>query len=385
MHITYSDSVTDANKVVIHVLNGFAFGGIEQLCLQILQHPPHNVQNILINLNPERLEMLPAFEQVPNLVILNQPYRSNQKLRFIFHFAATLRQYHPQAVFIYPFSIIHLLVGLAARLAYFPSPAIHATPQNTPPKEPSLRGKWKKIVWASRILRIPLHSCSQAVQTEFQKFTQLPKGSFPIPNGCDVDEIATRAKVSREKHPASAAKVMGMVARLNAIKDQETLIRAFALVHKKFPKTELWLIGDGEQKEYLQNWKNELQLQNAVTFWGSRSDIPELLGQMDIYAFSTTDKEGFGISLIEAMAASLPIVASDVPACREVLGDGEAGFLVSPGNPEALALVLEKLLSCDEERTNWGKRAYQRAVTHYSIQKCAERWYQVLSNNNLVS
>ena len=370
-------------QVVVHVLNGFAFGGIEQLCLQILQHPPHNVQNILINLNPERLEMLPAFEQVPNLVILNQPYRSNQKLRFIFHFAATLRQYHPQAVFIYPFSIIHLLVGLAARLAFIPQIAVHAG--NTPPQVPSECQKWKRLIQASRLLQIQIHCCSEVVHANFHTLTPLPRGSFAIPNGCDVDEIATRAKISREKHPASAAKVMGMVARLNAIKDQETLIRAFALVHKKFPKTELWLIGDGEQKEYLQNWKNELQLQNAVTFWGSRSDIPELLGQMDIYAFSTTDKEGFGISLIEAMAASLPIVASDVPACREVLGDGEAGFLVSPGNPEALALVLEKLLSCDEERTNWGKRAYQRAVTHYSIQKCAERWYQVLSNNNLVS
>jgi glycosyltransferase involved in cell wall biosynthesis len=376
MHITYSDSVTDANKVVIHVLNGFAFGGIEQLCLQILQHPPHNVQNILINLNPERLEMLPAFDQVPNLVILNQPYRSNQKLRFIFHFAATLRQYHPQAVFIYPFSIIHLLVGLAARLAFIPQIAVHAG--NTPPHVPSDCQKWKRLIQASRLLQIQIHCCSEVVHANFHTLTPLPRGSFAIPNGCDVDEIATRAKISREKHPASAVKVMGMVARLNAIKDQETLIRAFALVHKKFPKTELWLIGNGEQKEYLQNWKNELKLQNAVTFWGSRSDIPELLGQMDIYAFSTTDKEGFGISLIEAMAASLPIVASDVPACREVLGDGEAGFLVSQGNPEALALVLEKLLSCDEERTNWGKRAYQRAVTHYSIQKCAERWYRAL-------
>ena len=372
------DAMTESKKiVVIHVLSSLAFGGNENLCLQILQHSPSNVENILINLNPERLDMLPKFQQVSGLVILNQPYRSNQKLGFILSLAATLRKYRPQAVLISPFGI-HIFVALAARLALVPSIVTRAG--NSPPKEPSVRNQWKTIIQASRLLQIPIHCCSEAVHTEFQTLTPLPRGSFAIPNGCDVDEIATRAKISREKHPASAAKVMGMVARLNAIKDQETLIRAFALVHKKFPKTELWLIGNGEQKEYLQNWKNELKLQNAVTFWGSRSNIPELLGQMDIYAFSTTDKEGFGISLIEAMAASLPIVASDVPACREVLGDGEAGFLVSPGNPEALALVLEKLLSCDEERTNWGKRAYQRAVTHYSIQKCAERWYKVLKH-----
>ena len=72
-----------------------------------------------------------------------------------------------------------------------------------------------------------------------------------------------------------------------------------------------------------------MNLDPKKIFLGSSLEITKLLGNSDIFAFSTTEDEGFGIALIEAMAAGLPIIASDVPACREVL-DGNAGILVPP-------------------------------------------------------
>lgn len=373
-------SVNNQAATVVHVLNGLAVGGVENLCLQLLQHAPPNVHNILINLNPNRLEMLPLFEQVPNLVILEQHYQNKRRVQFVFSLVTTLRKYHPQGILIYPFGI-HVFVGLAARLAQVSS--IAATIQNTLPDEPYLRSIWKIIILISRLLGIPTHPCSHAVQQSFQELTNLPRGSFPIPNGCDVSAIAARAKISRENCPASSVQVIGMVARLNKIKDHKTLIQAFALVHSKFPKTQLWLIGDGEEKEHLQNLTNHLNLQEAITFWGNRKDIPELLGQMDVYVFSTTQNEGFGIALAEAMAASLPIVATNVPACHEVLGDGEGGLLIPPKAPMELAEALEKLLCSPEERTYWRQRAYKYAVTHHSIQQCAKKWYKILLNEKI--
>ena len=117
---------------------------------------------------------------------------------------------------------------------------------------------------------------------------------------------------------------------------------------------------------------------DVVKFWGARSDVPELLGKMDIYAFSTTEDEGFGIALAEAMAASLPIVASSVAACQEVLGGGEAGVFVPPKDSLALAKALETLILSPDERQRWGQRAHRRATEHYSIQICAKRWYDLL-------
>lgn len=375
-----SNSIDTQSATVVHVLNGLAFGGTENLCFQLLRHSPPNVQNILIYLDPKRQEMLPLFERVPNLHVLQQPYRNNQRVKFVLNLMGTLRKFQPQAILIYPFGV-HIFVSLAARLARVSSIAVCAG--NPVPDELLMQSKWKILVVTSRLLGIPIHSCSIATQLSFQGLTKLPRGSFPIPNGCDVTAIAARAKLSRENHPATSIKVIGMVARLNKIKDHETLIRAFAIVHQKFPNTRLWLVGDGEEKDRLQNLTNQLDLQQSVTFWGDRTDIPELLGQMDVYAFSTTEDEGFGIALAEAMAASLPVVASDVPACREVLGNGEAGVLVPPRKPTTLAQALEKFVPSLEEKTYWGQRAYKRVVSHYSIQQCAEQWYEVLLSSEM--
>lgn len=379
-----SDSIRFIEKkrthVVMHVLNGLAVGGVENLALQLLHHSPPYLEHLLVNLNPNRLEMLPQFQSIPKLKIINQPYYSEEKLPFIFNLAKTIRTYRPQVILAYPFGI-HIFIGLAARISSFPSPNVRATPQNSPPTNSAARRHWKQIVVASRLLQIPLHCCSQAVQTEFQSFTKLPKGSFPIPNACNVEEIAQRSeKIRKQKMIPPEKIIIGMVARLNAIKDQETLIRAFDQLRKTISNLELWLIGDGDRRTELEKLTIELGVQDIVKFWGSRNDIPELLGEMDIYAFSTTPNEGFGIAVAEAMAASLPIVASDVPACREVLGEGAAGFLVSPNLPSSLAEALTPLILSQEKRDYWGIKAYQHVAEYYTIQRCAQLWYETLLN-----
>lgn len=363
-------------SVVIHILSGLEFGGIENLCLQIVRDSPENVKDILIYLNSSRKQMLPTFQQVPNLAIIEQPYNPNAKLRFIHNLTETFKKYQPKAVFIYPFSVLHILISVAARLASVPTIAVHAG--NPPPRNSSQRYKWRILVQASRWLGVSIHCCSQTVHEQFQSLGKLPHGSFPIPNGCNVEEIAQRADRTRQQRLHSETTIVGMVARLNAIKDHDTLIRAFALVQKQFPNTTLWIIGDGENKPQLQNLARELEVDKQVVFWGSRSDVPELLGQMDIYAFSTTINEGFGIALIEAMAAKLPIIATDVAACREVLANGEAGLLVSPANPEALANPLYSLLESPEQRKSWGEKGFAHSLSHYSSPASAQQWYDLV-------
>jgi glycosyltransferase involved in cell wall biosynthesis len=104
---------------------------------------------------------------------------------------------------------------------------------------------------------------------------------------------------------------------------------------------------------------------------------------MDVFAFSTSRDEGFGIALIEAMAAGLPVIASDVPACREVLGDGAAGILVPAGEPAPLAQALRSLLGSEEERVAWAGRALDRAAACYDARLCAGAWYDVLLNGKV--
>ena len=80
------------------------------------------------------------------------------------------------------------------------------------------------------------------------------------------------------------------------------------------------------------------------------------------------------------MAASLPIIASDVNACLEVLGEGEAEVLVPSHDPVALAKALEAFILSPDKRRQWGQQAHARASQHYSIHTCARRWYDLLLN-----
>ena len=93
----------------------------------------------------------------------------------------------------------------------------------------------------------------------------------------------------------------------------------------------------------------ELGVAGAVEFLGTRGDVPELLGAADLFLFSTTRREGLGSVLLEALAAELPVVASDVPACRELLAGGRWGRLVPPADSAALAEAVHTALAASPD------------------------------------
>jgi len=132
-----------------------------------------------------------------------------------------------------------------------------------------------------------------------------------------------------------------------SIKDHATLLDASARLAARHAGTpfRLHLIGDGPLRAELEARADAAGLADRVRFLGNRDDVAEQLGQLDGFVLSTTAAEGFGIVLIEALAAGVPVVASDVPACREVLRDGRLGTLVPPGDAGALARALEPYIT----------------------------------------
>ena len=189
--------------------------------------------------------------------------------------------------------------------------------------------------------------------------------------------IAERAAAARARRPPGDAQRVLMVARLDPIKDQATLLRAFAATHQ--PGWELQLVGEGPERPRLEAISRELGLDPAAVLLGRRSDIPELLGQADLFAFSTTSAEGFGIALIEAMAVGVPILASDVPACREVLKDGAAGELVAAGDVSAWSKSLAVLMGDPRLRALLAGKSLVHTPS-FDIHLSAEHWYQLLAS-----
>ena len=164
-----------------------------------------------------------------------------------------------------------------------------------------------------------------------------------------------------------------MVARLDEIKDQETLLKAYSKIQKK---CNLILVGDGNKRAYLEGIASELGLNVKKIFVGSKLDIPAMLAAADIFAFSTTSLEGFGIALIEAMAARLPIIATDVPACREVLDDGKAGILIPVGRVDLWINALNQVISSSTTKDLYIEKSIQN-LKKYDVKDVKNKWSSV--------
>jgi glycosyltransferase involved in cell wall biosynthesis len=113
-----------------------------------------------------------------------------------------------------------------------------------------------------------------------------------------------------------------------------------------------------------------------------RRDVPELLGQLDLFVFATTADEGQGIALVEAIAAGVPVVASDVGACREVLDDhgpgGALGLLVPPSDPAALADAILRVRAEPEAAAARAERARRKALEAFDAERTAAAYAALL-------
>ena len=175
-----------------------------------------------------------------------------------------------------------------------------------------------------------------------------------IPNGVEMEQFAPpgsahaaeqRAAVRRSLALPSDALVLGMVGRLDA-KGQRQLFAVLPQLAAKFPSLAVVLVGSegkpGEQAA-LTAAARAGGFGDKVVFTGPRTDVPALLTAWDVLVHLPMD-EAFGLALAEGMAAGLPTVATDIGGCREVVRGGSTGFLVPPGNAEALLAALTTLL-----------------------------------------
>ena len=156
------------------------------------------------------------------------------------------------------------------------------------------------------------------------------------------------------------------VARLAAQKNQALLLRAFSLGPARDPRAHLVLIGDGPLRETLTLEARNLGLSNRVHFLGVRTDIADALGAMDVFVLSS-DWEGNPLSVMEAMAAGLPIVSTAVGGVAELVTDGIEGFLVAPKDGLALSNAMDELMRRPETKWAMGAAARRRARDRFDV------------------
>ncbi len=207
-----------------------------------------------------------------------------------------------------------------------------------------------------------------------------PERMRVIPNGVDVrrfnaaDGHGARQELGIEVDDF----VIGVVARLSATKDLLTLARAFARLYRaqREPRLKLLIVGDGEARAELENFAVEQGLTCAIILAGAREDVPRLLRAMDVFALPSLS-EGMPGAILEAMAASLPVVATKVGATPELVTDGETGFLVAPRADEEMAERLSLLLADRELARKLGAAGRQLVQRDYSLEVMLQRYEEL--------
>jgi glycosyltransferase involved in cell wall biosynthesis len=195
-------------------------------------------------------------------------------------------------------------------------------------------------------------------------------------NGAPLDEFAPVSReralrVRRELGVPEDAALFGTIGRLNAQKGHRFLIDAAAVVLAVRPEARVLVAGDGDLMDELRGQADRLGIGNRVVFAGHRTDVPELLGALDVFCLSSL-YEGTPLALFEAMAAGKAIVSTAVDGCREVLEDRASALLVPPSDARALAAAIERLLADGDLRRDLAARALA-ASRRYDVRACVDQ------------
>lgn len=185
----------------------------------------------------------------------------------------------------------------------------------------------------------------------------------------DADAIARdRQRVRGELGVGPGDFLVGNVGRLAPQKGQRHLVRAMPPLLERVPRAHALIAGGGELEAELRALAEELGVGSRVHVLGPRTDVPAIMQAIDAFAMPSI-WEGFGIVLLEAMAAAKPIVASRVATIPEVVSDSETGYLVPPGDPVALAEGLAALATDPAAAALMGAAGRDRLQRRFSLDK----------------
>jgi glycosyltransferase involved in cell wall biosynthesis len=167
------------------------------------------------------------------------------------------------------------------------------------------------------------------------------------------------------------APVVGNVAALTGHKDHATLLEAMAILRPQQPQAWLVILGEGELRGALEARAHALGLSDRVVFAGFRRDLDRLLPAFSVFCLSS-QLEGLGTSLLDAMAYGLPIVATAAGGIPEAVADGVTGRLVAPRDPQALARALAEVLCDDGRRAAWGAAGRRLFLERFTADRMVE-------------
>jgi sugar transferase (PEP-CTERM/EpsH1 system associated) len=352
---------------VLHIVLGLKIGGLEKFVIELIKNTANEVNPAIACI--ENLESIldESWVQFPVYELNKKPgvsYSVPFKLsRIIRNIGIEIIHTHNPSPHFYG-----ALAGLISRV-----PVIHTKHGRNNPN--SSRKVWLNRIAAllsEKIIAVSDDACEICKNIE-----KIPEKKVAvIRNGIDINTF--RPTVKNKKFFFSVgipetALIIGCVARLSPEKDHHTLFKAFKIISEFKKNMYLVIIGDGPLRGELEKLSNELKLKDRIIFTGARDDVNLLLPELDIFVLSSTT-EGISLTLLEAMACGLPVVATNVGGTPEVVTDADSGFLVATKNFSEMAEKIMLLVENTKLREEMGKVGKARVEKYFNITSVANNY-----------
>lgn len=359
----------NSRPLIVHVLYRLDTGGMERIVVSIINGTDERYRHAVVCLagfGAMREQIRDA--DVPCLSLHKRP---GKDWHCYVRLWKALRGLRPDLVATYNYGTLD--AAPVARLAGVRT-VVHAE-HGRDAADPD--GSSRKYRWLRRWMA-PFIACFVAVSDDLAIWLRERMGIAPekiacIPNGIDTARYRPAATARQERPLLGTLAPPGTllicnVGRLDAVKDQASLITAFKILCQNDPAQRahlhLAIIGEGRERQRLEQLIADIG--DRVHLLGNRADVADLLPECDIFALSSR-AEGIPLTILEAMAAGLPVVATDVGGVGEVVVCGQTGLLVAPSDPSALAAALERYIHDPTLRLRHGHAAHVHVQRRFGL------------------
>jgi len=337
---------------VVHIVNYIApSGGLERGLAVLIRQGSPDLEHIVLTIEGAREPECVLPEGTRHIDLAKPPGHS---FRFIWRLSRLLKELSPCVVHTRNWPGLDGVI--AARLAGIRA-VIHSEEGWA---MADVAGKSRKRIlirrFLSRWVRMFI-SVSKDIERWLRETVRIRCPIVQVYNGIEAEQYegeSTAAELRAELGLPATAPLVGIVARLDPIKDHKTLFLAFAKVRERFPDAALLCVGEGAEEKNLKRLATP-----GIHLLGERRDVPRILRGLDLFVLSSRN-EGIPYTILEAMAAGLPMVATRVGGNPELVEEGVTGRLVPAGDPTALADALAAYLASPETRAAHGAAARER-------------------------
>ncbi|MCP4649525.1 MAG: glycosyltransferase family 4 protein [PVC group bacterium] len=341
---------------ILQLTTHLNYGGISSYCLSLSKELAVKGHNVYIGSSPG--DMVPHLER-SGIDYIELPIQTKSELspRVLLSTAKLVKLIKDKQI-----DIIHAHTRVTQITAYYLN-RLTGVPFVTTCHGFFKRNLGRQIcpAWGSKVIAI-----SEAVKKHLKIDFYLPEDRIAlIPNGIDI----TRFRVSSRKTDLeSPARIVGIIARLSSVKGHTCLIEAMAQVIKEFPEAKLYVFGEGHMKYKLIEQAEKMGMSERMLFLPSVSNTQEVLQEIDIFVMPSL-QEGLGLSILEAQACGLPVIASNVGGIPTVVKNELNGLLVPPQEPNALAGAIMKVMDNKELAVKLGRHARANVEEHFNLEK----------------